>query len=166
VAYYQDALDAALAGNLPARPLLSIQIPTVYDPSIAPPGEHLCTMWVRYYPTRPRAGSWDDLRQRAGEQIIEEATRWAPDFRDSIVDWCIYTPLDLERRMGMTDGNIHHLHHVAGQVLAGRASYRTPIEGLYLCGAGTHPGGEVSGAPGHNAAHTILRDRSEQIDAT
>jgi phytoene dehydrogenase-like protein len=160
VAYFEEALKAALDGELPDRPLLSIQIPTVYDPSVAPPGRHLCTMWVRYYPTHPRAGSWDELRQQAEERIIEETTRWIPGFRDLLLERCIYTPLDLERRMGLTDGNIHHLHHAGTQVLAGRAGYRTTVEGLYLCGAGTHPGGEVSGAPGHNAAHVILGDRT------
>ena len=158
VSYYREALDAALAGQLPARPLLSIQIPTVYDSTVAPPGKHLCTMWVRYYPVSPREGSWDELREQAGEQIVAEATHWAPNFRNALIDWQIYTPLDLEQRVGLTDGNIHHLHHAGNQVLAGRAGYRTAVEGLYLCGAGTHPGGEVSGAPGHNAAHAILRD--------
>ena len=162
VNYYRDALDAALSGRIPDRPLLSLQIPTVYDPSIAPPGKHICTMWVRYYPSRPKEGTWDELCDRVGQQIIDEANRWAPNFADSIIDWCLYTPADLEERVGLTDGNIHHLHHVASQVLGDRVfdrgGYRTPLTGLYLCGASAHPGGEVSGAPGHNAAHAILKD--------
>ena len=160
--YYTHSLNDALAGRITSCPLLSVQIPTVYDDSIAPAGSHIASMWIRYYPVSPGEGSWDDQRANVGEQIIDTFTHWAPNFRDSIVDWCLYTPADMERRMSLTDGNIHHLHHAGRQLLGDRlferGGHRTPLRGLYLCGAGTHPGGEVSGAPGHNAAHAILDD--------
>jgi phytoene dehydrogenase-like protein len=96
-----------------------------------------------------------------GERIIDVLAGYAPDVRDCLVDWQLFTPADLEARVGLTDGNIRHLDIVPSQFLAARpltgwADYRTPIRNFYLCGAGTHPGGEVTGAPGHNAAQAIL----------
>ena len=162
LAYYTQSLNDALEGRITSCPLLSVQIPTVYDDSIAPTGCHIASMWIRYYPVSPHGGSWDERHAAVGEQIIDAFTRWAPNFRDSIIDWCLYTPADMERRMSLTDGNIHHLHHAGRQLLGDRlferGGYRAPVRGLYLCGAGTHPGGEVSGAPGHNAAHAVLDD--------
>ena len=95
--------------------------------------------------------------------MIDAVTAYAPNFRRAIVDWQLFTPLDLERRVGLTDGNIRHIDIVPDQMFARRplpgwAKYRTPVRGLYLCGAGTHPGGEVTGAPGYNAAHAVLAD--------
>jgi phytoene dehydrogenase-like protein len=141
-----------------------VQIPTVYDPTLAPPGEHVLSIWVQYAPVHPTEGTWDDLRQRVGEELIAHLAAYAPNIRRVIRDWTLFTPLDLERRIGLTDGNIRHLDMIAGQMLWARplpgwADYRTPIAGLYLCGAGTHPGGEVTGAPGHNAAQAVLADR-------
>ena len=97
------------------------------------------------------------------KQLIDALCRYAPNLRDILVDWSLFTPVDIEHRVGLTDGNIRHLDIVPGQFfserpLAGWANYRTPLPGLYLCGAGTHPGGEVTGAPGHNAAAAVLRD--------
>jgi phytoene dehydrogenase-like protein len=121
------------------------------------------SIWVQYAPVTPAAGSWDDLREQAGEGLIDVLAQYAPNIRSVMRDWLLYTPLDIERRVGMTDGNIRHIDMVSGQLLSNRplpgwSGYRTPVEGLYLCGAGTHPGGEVTGAPGHNAAHAVLRD--------
>ena len=162
VDYYRRSVTDALAGRITDCPLLSVQIPTVYDTSIAPPGRHIASMWIRYYPVRPETAAWDDLRQPLGEQIIDTFSQWAPNFRDAIEDWQLCTPADLEERVYLTDGNIHHLHHADRQLLGDRlferGGYRTPISGLYMCGAGAHPGGEVTGAPGHNAAHAILAD--------
>ncbi len=98
-----------------------------------------------------------------GEHLIDTLSEYAANLRDVIVDWSLFTPIDLKPRVGLTDGNIRHLDIVPSQFLAlhplaGWAHYRTPIDKLYLCGAGTHPGGEVTGAPGHNAAAAILRD--------
>ena len=103
--------------------------------------------------------------KRSVKALIDTLSAYAPNLRDIIVDWSLFTPIDLERRVALTDGNIRHLDIIASQYLAQRplagwAHYRTPITNLYLCGTGTHPGGEVTGAPGHNAAAVILSDWS------
>ena len=139
-----------------------IQIPSVYDSTLTPPGQHVMSVWSLYAPVELRDGSWDEARQRAGEDLIDAIARYAPGIRDDIIDWELFTPMDLERRVYLTDGNIRHLDIIPEQMLARRPSrqllgYRTPVEGLYLCGAGTHPGGEVTGAPGHNAARAVVR---------
>jgi phytoene dehydrogenase-like protein len=142
---------------------MEVQIPTVYDSTLAPAGHHVMSVWALYAPVRLREGTWDERREEVGEHLIDTLVQYAPNLREVIVDWSLFTPLDIERRIGMTDGNIRHLDIVSSQSLASRplpgwAHYRTPIAGLYLCGAGTHPGGEVTGAPGHNAAQVILKD--------
>ncbi len=161
VAYYEQAWRDAADGRPSRHPVMSIQIPSLYDDSIAPPGRHVLSIFAMFAPVHPSQGSWDELRAPVGEALIDAVCEYAPDFRDAIQDWLLFTPLDLERRVGLTDGNIHHLDMIPSQLfgarpLPGWADYRTPIEGLWLCGAGTHPGGEVSGVPGHNAAQAIL----------
>ncbi|MCH8090669.1 MAG: NAD(P)/FAD-dependent oxidoreductase, partial [Chloroflexi bacterium] len=113
------------------------------------------------YPTELADGSWDSAKEYVGEQIIETLTQYAPNFRSSLIDWTVQTPKDIETREGMTDGNIRHIDVTPSQIFARRMPYRSPIKGLYLCGSGTHPGGEVTGAPGHNAARAILADWRE-----
>lgn len=125
--------------------------------------EHGVSIWGLYAPVRLAEGSWDGKRREVGERVIDVLAGYAPDIRDCIVDWDLFTPPDLEARIGLTDGNIRHLDIVPDQFLASRpmlgwAHYRTPIRNFYLCGAGTHPGGEVTGAPGHNAAEVIISD--------
>lgn len=154
------AWEAAQRGELPDRPNIIMQIPSVIDPSIAPPGKHLMSCWVTYAPQRP-AAEWEQLGQRFGEIVLAEVARYVPNLHEIIERWLVMTPADIERRMGMPGGNIRHIDMVAGQMLDARpapgySSYATPIAGLYLCGAGSHPGGEVTGAPGHNAAQYIL----------
>jgi phytoene dehydrogenase-like protein len=163
IAYFKDAWDDAHHGRLPRGPVLDIQIPSGYDPTMAPPGRHVMSIWASYAPVRPAGGTWDERRDEAGEQLLNVLARYMPDIRDCLDDWRLFTPQDLEERVGLTDGNIRHLDIVAGQSfgarpLPGWGHYRTPIERLYLCGAGTHPGGEVTGAPGHNAARVILSE--------
>jgi len=160
-AYYEAAWRDAEGGEPSRAPVMSIQIPSTYDSDVAPPGRHVLSIFGMYAPVVPNRGSWDDLRAETGERLIDAVTEYAPNFRDAIISWQLFTPLDLERRVGLTEGNIHHLDMVPGQLfgsrpLPGWSDYRTPIRGLWLCGAGTHPGGEVSGAPGHNAAHALL----------
>jgi phytoene dehydrogenase-like protein len=164
IGYYRAAMEDAAAGRPAREPVVIAQIPTVYDQTLAPPGQHIVSMWARFEPTRPRTDTWDALRQAEGERLIDLLTEYAPNFRRSILDWLVYTPADLERRFSLTAGNIHHTNHAPNQLLGDRlfsgGGHRTPIRGLYLCGAGTHPGGEVTGAPGHNAAQAILADRA------
>ena len=129
-----------------------------------PSGQARHVDWVTYEPAYPRTGSWADIRRDVGNAILDQIESYLPDIRDCIEQWDLFTPSDIGERVGMTDGNIRHLDLVPGQMFANRslpgcAPYRTPVPGLYMCGAGTHPGGEVSGAPGHNAAHAVIRDR-------
>ena len=163
VQYFQQSADDARAGRLSSAPVMHIQIPSVLDKTLTPEGKHVMSIWVLYAPVRPRKGTWDDLREQAGESLIDIIGKYAPGFRKSVRDWELFTPVDLEERVGLTDGNIRHLDITSAQMFANRPGslfngYKTPVEGLYLCGAGTHPGGEVTGAPGHNAAHAVLRD--------
>jgi phytoene dehydrogenase-like protein len=161
--YYERAWQDARRGECAREPVMEVQMPTAYDTSLAPPGHHVLSVWGLYAPVRPRVGSWDGQRQETGERLIDALSAYAPNFRDTIVHWSLFTPHDLEARIGFTDGNIRHLDMIPSQWLAqrpwvGMSEYRTPIANLYLCGAGTHPGGDVTGAPGHNAAHSVLRD--------
>ena len=161
--YAQRSWDDARAGRVAETPIIQIQIPSVYDKTVAPEGHHVMSMWVYFQPPHLREGSWADARQEVGERLIDEISRYAPNLRDAIVDWTLLTPEDIEARVGMTDGNIRHVDMVPQQMMSRRplpgwSDYRTPVQGLYLCGAGTHPGGEVTGAPGHNAAHVIIEE--------
>jgi phytoene dehydrogenase-like protein len=160
--YARKSWNDAINGHVTDSPLLSIQIPSVYDRTLVPNGGHVMSIWVQYAPVEPVEGTWDQLREPAGEAIIDKIAEYAPNIRDVIRDWTLFTPRDIEQRVGLTDGNIRHIDMIAGQLfnqrpLPGWSDYQTPIEGLYLCGAGTHPGGEVTGAPGHNAARAVLR---------
>ncbi|MCH7642262.1 MAG: NAD(P)/FAD-dependent oxidoreductase [Chloroflexi bacterium] len=148
----------AMAGRPTRYPLMQVQIPSVLDPTLAPAGHHVMSVWVTYQPVTPSRGSWAAIKPDVEEQVIAELERYAPDIRDRIVQQDLFTPDDISERMAMTDGNIRHLDMSPGQLLSGRLDYRTPVRGLYLCGSGTHPGGEVTGAPGHNAAHAVLAD--------
>jgi phytoene dehydrogenase-like protein len=163
VDYFEQSWDDAKRGRPSSCPVMYVQLPSVYDRSLTPPGQHVMSVWSLYAPVRLREGAWDDARQQVGEHLIDTLAQYAPNIREVMIDWELFTPADLERRVYLTDGNIRHLDIIPQQMLAGRpnrqlSGYRTPIEGLYLCGAGTHPGGEVTGAPGHNAAHAVLRD--------
>ena len=163
IEYFERSWNDAKRGEPSRTPVMEVQIPTVYDPTMTDAGRHVMSIWVLYAPVYLREGTWDLRRQEVGEGLIDTLSVYAPNIRDVIVDWSLFTPLDIERRVGLTDGNIRHLDTVPSQFLAQRpmagwAHYRTPIANLYLCGAGTHPGGEVTGAPGHNAAEVILRD--------
>lgn len=164
--YFRQSIQDARNGVVTSCPVIDVQVPTVYDQTVAPEGKHIVSMWVRFMPVKPKGTTWDERREDLGEQLVDVLTEYAPNFRRSLIDWVVFTPSDIERRVGMTDGNFRHTDHVAGQILAhrlfDRGGHRAPIPGLYMCGAGTHPGGDVSGAPGHNAAHAILADRAGQ----
>jgi phytoene dehydrogenase-like protein len=140
-----------------------MQIPSTYDPSLAPAGRHVVSIFAMYAPVHPIGGTWDAQRADAADRLISTVTSYAPNFRSSIEEWRLITPLDLERVVGLTDGNIHHVDMIPSQLygqrpMRGWANYRTPVPGLWLCGAGTHPGGDVSGLPGHNAAVAFLSE--------
>ena len=163
IGYFKQSWEDAKHGRPPRAPVMDIQIPSGYDPTMAPSGKHIMSIWALYAPVHLAEGTWDERREEMGEQMIDTLAQYAPDFPECIANWQLFTPQDIEARVGLTDGNIRHLDIVPGQFLATRpmpgwAHYRTPINGLYLCGAGTHPGGEVTGAPGHNAAQAILAE--------
>jgi phytoene dehydrogenase-like protein len=133
------------------------------DPSLAPAGKHVMTCFVQYVPYKLRQGTWDENRELLGDRVVKKIAEYAPNVPNAIVARQVLTPLDLERTYGLTEGNIFHGDLNLEQLffnrpVAGWSQYRTPIAGLYLCGAGAHPGGGVTGAPGHNSAHQVLRD--------
>ena len=161
--YVEHAWDDAKYGRPSQRPLLEMTIPTMYDSSLAPPGKHIMGIFLQYAPYTLREGNWDDLREPFAERVLDVIEEYAPNIRSIILDKQTLTPLDLERRFGITGGNIFHGEMSIDQMysmrpVAGWARYRTPIPGLYLCGSGAHPGGGVMGAPGYNAAREILKD--------
>ena len=129
----------------------------------ARPATHIMTCFVQYVPYHLRAGTWDENREMLGDRVVRKIAEYAPNVPGSIIARQVLTPLDLERTYGLTEGNIFHGDLTLEQLffmrpVAGWSQYRTPIDGLYLCGAGAHPGGGVTGAPGHNAAQQALRD--------
>ena len=159
----EKAWDDSRNGKIPEVPMIQVQVPSVYDATIAPDGHHVLSMWVYFLPSHVAEGSWADSGQQLGESLIDLVSEYAPNLRDAIEDWTLLTPEDIEDRIGLTDGNIRHIDMVPQQMMSRRplpgwTDYRTPVRGLYMCGSGTHPGGEVTGAPGHNAAHVIMED--------
>jgi phytoene dehydrogenase-like protein len=163
VDYVEHAWDDAKYGRPSQSPLLEMTIPTMYDPALAPPGKHIMGIFLQYAPYTLREGNWDQLRDSFGQRALDVIEQYAPNIRSIIDHMQVLTPLDLERRFGITGGNIFHGEMSLDQMfvmrpVSGWARYRMPIKGLYLCGSGAHPGGGVMGAPGHNAAREILKD--------
>jgi phytoene dehydrogenase-like protein len=163
MSYVDRAWEDAAAGRASDRPLLEVTIPTTYDDSIAPQGKHIMCIFAQYAPYRLRDGDWDSMKDVFADRCIDALAEYAPNIRDIILHRHVVSPLDLEREYSLTGGNIFHGDLTLDQLffmrpVAGWAKYRTPIRGLYLCGSGTHPGGGVMGAPGHNAAREIMSD--------
>lgn len=163
VEYIERAWDDAKYGRPSRSPLIEMTIPTMYDPTLAPPGRHIMGIFLQYAPYTLKDSDWDRERDPYTERILDVIGEYCPNIRSIVEHKQTLTPLDLERRYGITGGNIFHGEMSLDQMfvlrpLAGWANYRTPVRGLYLCGSGAHPGGGVMGAPGHNAAREILRD--------
>ena len=163
VEYLDRAFDEAKYGAFSHRPFVDAYFQSLLDPSVAPPGHHTMTAFVQYAPTDLAEGSWDDLRPTVARTVLETLAEYAPDLPGKVRAWQVVTPLDLERTLGMTGGNIDQGDITPDQVFSlrpmpGWSSYRMPIPGLYLCGSAAHPGGGVTGAPGYNAAHAIADD--------
>ena len=166
IEYVERAWDDAKYGRPSHNPLIEMTCPTVYEPALAPPNRHIMGIFLQYAPYTLRNATgetWDDLREPYGNRVLDVISEYAPNMRDIVRERQVLTPLDLERRFGITGGNIFHGEMTLDQMFvmrpaSGWARYRTPIPGLYLCGSGTHPGGGVMGAPGHNAAREILKD--------
>lgn len=164
LSYLERAWDDAKYGRMSAEPMLDCTIPTTKDPTLAPEGRHVLSCFVQYAPTELTEGTWDDQRDALGDRVVETLGRYAPNIPEAVLHRQVITPLDMEREYGLVGGNIFHGEMSLDQLFSlrptpGLAGYRTPIQGLYLCGSGTHPGGGVMGAPGHNAARAVLRDR-------
>lgn len=163
VDYVERAFDAAKYGDYSRQPCLDVMIPSLLDPGLAPAGKHVMSIYVQYAPYHLRHSTWDGEREALGQVVIDTLAQYAPDLKESILHTKVLTPLDLETIYGLPEGNPNHGEMTLDQFLymrpvPGWAQYRTPIRGLYLCGAGTHPGGGVTGLPGKNAAREILKD--------
>ena len=160
--FAERCYDIAKFGNIPEELWVDCVVSSNADASLAPPGKHILTCFVQYVPYHLR-GNWDDKRDLLGDRVVRKIAEYAPNVPGAIVARQVLTPLDLERTYGLTEGNIFHGDLRLEQLffmrpVPGWSQYRTPVDGLYLCGAGAHPGGGVTGAPGRNAAHQALRD--------
>ncbi len=163
VEYLERAYEEARRGEPSREPVVELTIPTSVDRTLAPEGHHIVQMFVQYAPYRLANGDWDLHKEAFAQCCIDTVNRYAPNFAASVLHRQVLSPLDLERRFALTGGNIFHgampLHQLFGfRPVPGWSDYRTPLQGLYLCGAGAHPGGGVSGAPGRNAARVMLSD--------
>ena len=161
--FAERCYDIAKFGEIPEQLWVDCVIASNADRSLAPPGKHVMTCFVQYVPYSLREGTWDENRQLLGDRVVKKIAEYAPNVPASIIARQVLTPLDLERTYGLTEGNIFHGDLTLEQLffnrpVAGWSQYRTPIDGLYLCGAGAHPGGGVTGAPGHNCAQQVIRD--------
>jgi phytoene dehydrogenase-like protein len=164
VEYMERAYDDAKYGNFSRRPYIDMVIPTLTDPSVAPPGKHILSCFVQYAPYKLRPGlNWDDQKEAFGNNVINTIAEYAPNIKDIILHKQVITPLDLEREWGLTEGNIFQGELSLEQLfflrpVPGYAQFRTPIKNLYMCGSATHPGGGIMGGPGRLAALEILKD--------
>jgi phytoene dehydrogenase-like protein len=161
--FAERCYDTAKYGKIPETPWVDCVVASNVDDTLAPPGKHILTCFVQYVPYKLRQGSWDDKREWLGDRVVETIGIYAPNVPRSVVARQVLTPVDLERIYGLTEGNIFHGDLNLEQLffmrpVPGWSQYRSPIEGLYLCGAGVPPGGGVTGAPGLNAARQVLRD--------
>ena len=165
VEYMERAYDDAKYGHFSRRPYIDIVIPSLTDPSVAPPDKHVLSCFVQYAPYKlaEGEGTWDEQRERFGDNVVNTISEFAPNLKKIIIGRQVLTPLDLEREFGLTQGNIFQGELSLEQLfflrpVPGWAYYRTPVQNLYMCGAATHPGGGIMGAPGRIASQVILRD--------
>ena len=161
--YLERAFDASKYGEFSAEPYLDITIPSIADQSLAPDGKHVMSIHVQFAPYKLREGDWTTRRDEFAAKVLDQLERYAPGLKNLVLAQQVITPLDLEQTYGLSGGHIHHGEQTLDQFftfrpLIGWAQYRTPLPRLYLCGAGTHPGGGVTGLNGFNAAREIARD--------
>jgi phytoene dehydrogenase-like protein len=164
LAYMEQAYFDARTHGWSKKPIVEMVISSALDDTLAPKGQHVASLFCQHVaPELPDGSSWDEHRETVADLMIETVDRYAPNFKRSVLGRQIFSPLDLERTFGLIGGDIFHGALDLGQMFSarpmlGHADYRGPIPGLYMCGSGTHPGGGVTGLPGHNAAREILRD--------
>jgi phytoene dehydrogenase-like protein len=164
--YMERAYDQAKYGEFSRRPYIDIVIPTLTDPSVAPPGKHIMSCFVQYAPYKLSKGNWDEQREAFGNTVIDTISEHAPNLKKIIIGRQVIAPLDIERVTGLSEGNIFQGELSLEQLfflrpVAGWARYRTPVKRLYMCGSATHPGGGIMGAPGRLAALEILKDKGK-----
>ena len=171
LAYMEQAYFDARTYGCSRAPIVEMLIPSTVDDTLAPRGSHVASLFCQHFaPELPGGLNWDGIREDAADHVIDTVTRYAPNFKGAVLGRSILSPLDLEREFGLTGGDIFHGALTLDQLWSARpvlgyADYRAPVKALYLCGAGTHPGGGVSGIPGHNAAREIIRDfRAGKLD--
>ncbi len=164
LAYMEQAYFDARTYGCSRAPIIEILIPSTVDPTLAPPGRHVASLLCQHFAyDLPKGLDWDTIKESAADHVLDTVTRFAPNFKGAVLGRKVLSPLDLEREFGLTRGDIFHGALTPDQIWAarpvlGHANYRAPVAGLYLCGAGAHPGGGVSGLPGRNAAREIVRD--------
>jgi phytoene dehydrogenase-like protein len=161
--YMERAYDDAKYGHFSKRPYIDMVIPSLTDPSVAPPGKHVLSCFVQYAPYKLAEGTWDDQREAFGNNVIDTISEHAPNIKDIIIGKQFLTPLDLQREFGLTQGNIFQGELSLEQLfflrpVPGWAYYRTPVDQLYMCGSATHPGGGIMGANGRIASQVILKE--------
>ena len=162
--YMEQAYFDARTYGCARAPVIEMLIPSTVDESLAPEGRHVASLFCQHFnPDLPNDLDWDEIREPAADLVIDTVTHYAPNFKDAVIGRSILTPLDLEREFALTGGDIFHGALTLDQLwsarpMLGYADYRAPVKRLYMCGAGTHPGGGVTGLPGRNAAREILRD--------
>ncbi len=171
IGYLERAYLDARRDGWSAEPVVEMLIPSTLDPSLAPPGHHVASLFVQHVqPCLPDGRTWRDPAEKArfADLVIDTVTRHAPNFGASVLGRQVLSPIDLEERFGLPDGDIFHAQLGLGQLFSARpvlgyANYRSPLKGLYFCGSGAHPGGGVTGVPGHNAAREILKDFQRRL---
>jgi phytoene dehydrogenase-like protein len=171
IEYMECAYDDAKYGHFSRRPYIDMVIPSLTDPSVAPPGKHVLSCFVQYAPYKLAQGTWDDQREAFGDNVVETIAEHAPNIKKLVVGRQVLTPLDLEREFGLTQGNIFQGELSLEQLfflrpVPGWAYYRTPIDNLYMCGSATHPGGGIMGAPGRIASQVILKEWKKSVAAS
>jgi phytoene dehydrogenase-like protein len=164
VDYMERAYDDAKYGRFSRRPYIDMVIPSLTDPSVAPPGKHVLSCFVQFAPYHLKDGTWDEQRDAFGDTVVDTIAEFAPNLKSLILHRQVLTPLDLEREWGLTEGNIFQGELTLEQLfflrpVPGWAQYVTPVDRLYMCGSATHPGGGIMGAPGRNAAMRVLKER-------
>jgi phytoene dehydrogenase-like protein len=168
VDYMERAYDEAKYGRYSRQPYIDIVIPSLTDPSVAPPGKHVMSCFVQYAPyDLEEEGGWDAHREAFGDTVVNTISQFAPNVKDLILHRQVLTPLDLERDFGLSEGNIFQGELTLEQLFflrpaPGWAKYQTPIKNLYMCGSATHPGGGIMAAPGRNAAMRILAETKKR----
>jgi len=165
--YLERAADDAKYGRFSKQPFLEITIPSIADPSLAPAGKHVMSVWMQSAPYKLRESKWHEQRDALGDAVVNLIEEYAPGFKNSHLHRQVLTPLDLEETYGLTGGHLYHSEMALDQIffmrpVPGWSRYHTPIDNLFLCGSGTHPGGGITGLPGYYAAKTILKSRARK----